>query len=269
MALGPAASGLAMDDATAVQAGFAAFGPARTEVLAGDSVVWRNVSVRTHTVTAADGGWYGRLTLGATFRHRFDAPGTYAYYCTLHPFMRGEVDVDRLLLSAPAEPAAPGRPYVLAGRAALPAGSRVTIEADYGAGRQPAATATVGDDGGFHARLTPRASATLRAVAGADASPPVRLLVVDRKLAVRVRHRGRGWTVTARVTPASPGAKVVLELRLRDRFGWWPQQTGRLDRGSTVRFRLRPHGRVRARVALTLGDGATVVALSRVLTVGR
>jgi plastocyanin len=263
---GPAA---AMDDGPSVQIGFSAFAPGKTVVLAGQTVMWHNVSVRTHTVSAVDGGWgSGQLTGGAMFSHRFDVPGTYTYFCQLHPFMRGEVDVARLLLDAPGA-AAPGQAVALAGRAALPAGSAVTVEADYGSGFQPAATAKVAADGSFAANFVPSASATLRAVAGADASPAVQLLVVDRKVTVKARHRGARWVVSARVTPAAPGAKIVLQLRLRERFGWWPQQTRRLDRHSTVRFRIRLHRRVRARVALTLRDGATVVALSRVVRVGR
>jgi hypothetical protein len=61
---------------------------------------------------------------------------------------------------------------------------------------------------------------------------------------------------------------VVLQLRLRERFGWWPQQARRLDRHSNVRFRIRLHRRVAARVALTLRDGATVLAKSAVLRIG-
>jgi plastocyanin len=271
-AFAAAAPAVAMDGSgpAPVTIEFAAFSPPRIQVLAGDTVTWHNDSVRTHTVTATDGTWSSlHLPGGSSFSHRFDAPGAYTYYCQIHPFMQGEVDAARLLLDAPTEAASPGRPFVLRGRAALAAGTAVTIDEDDGAGPRPVASATVGDDGRFTATITPRASATFTALAGSDASPPVRLLVLDRKVrAARARH-GRTWVVTAHVSPASPGATVVLQLHLRERFGWWPQQTRRLDRHSTVRFRLRLHRRVRARVALTLRDGAAIVAHSRPQRVGR
>lgn len=271
LAVSAAAPAAAMDHggASMVSVGFAAFTPARIQLLAGDTATWHNVSARTHTVTAVDGGWASaRLPIGVMFSHRFDTPGTYAYYCQIHPFMRGEVDVERLLLTAPTEAAVPGRPFTLAGRAALPAGSTVTLAADAGSGEQPAATATVGADGGFHATVVARASATFRAVAGADASPPVRVLALDRKVTVTRARHGRRTVVRVHVTPASPGGMVVLQLHLRERFGWWPQRRARLGRDSTARFSLRPHHRVAARAVLTLRDGATVLATSRTVHIG-
>lgn len=35
----------------------------------------------------------GNLTRGQSFEHRFDAPGTYRYHCSLHPAMEGVVMV--------------------------------------------------------------------------------------------------------------------------------------------------------------------------------
>jgi copper binding plastocyanin/azurin family protein len=255
--------------ALAVTIQFAAFAPPHVDVLAGDTTTWRNVSGRIHTVTAADGAWTSaRLSTGASFSHRFDAPGDYAYYCQIHPFMRGEVDVHRLLLTAPSEPAVPGRPFVLAGRAALPAGTVVTLDEDTGTGTRPAATAIVGSDGGFQASVVANASATFTAVAGTDASPPVQVLVLDRTVTASARRSGRRWKLTARVSPPSPGARVVLQLHLRERFGWWPVRSARLGRDSAASFRLRLHRRVKARVVLTLSDRATVLARSAVLRVG-
>jgi plastocyanin len=249
--------------------GFDAFGPAQISVLAGDTVTWTNNSVRQHTVTAVDQSFSSaHLFNGNTFSHRFDVPGAVPYYCQVHPFMRGEVDVQRVLLSAPVAPASPGRPFPLAGRAALPAGSPISLLADDGSGPRPVATATVGADGAFSAVVTPRSIATYTAVAGADASPPVQLLVLDRRVAARARTTGRSVVVSARVTPASPRTTVVLQLRLPERFGWWPVARTRLSGASTARFTLALRRRVPARVVLTLPDGATALATSRTLRVG-
>jgi hypothetical protein len=248
----------------------AAFAPAHLDVLAGDSVHWRNDSVRRHTVTADDQSWTSaELYADETYDRAFDTAGAVTYYCRVHPFMRGTVDVHTLLLTSPREPGAPGRAYVLAGRAALPAGTTVTIEGDDGSGFRPAGNASVGEDGAFRASVTPATTTSYRAVAGEAASPAVSLLVVDRKVsATAVRRRG-GTTVTVQVTPAAPGATVVLQLHMRERFGWWPVRRARLDHHSMAKFRLSTARRLRARAVLTLADGATQLARSEVFRVGR
>jgi plastocyanin len=262
--------GTARPAAATVSMSATAFVPAHVDVLAGDTVRWSNDSVRTHTVTAEDGGWdAGNVTAGSAFAHAFATTGAQAYYCRLHPFMRGDVAVHSLLLDAPREPAAPRRPFVLSGRAALPADTTVAIEGDDGSGYRPAATATVGADGTFRAAVAPAASTTYRAVAGDEASPGVALLVLDRQVAASARRHGARTAVRVHVTPASPRATVVLQLHLRERFGWWPVRIARLDRASRAVFRLRLARRVRARVVLTLADGATVLARGPELRLGR
>jgi hypothetical protein len=56
---------------------------------------------------------------------------------------------------------------------------------------------------------------------------------------------------------------VVLQLRLPERFGWWPVARRRLDARSRATWVLHPRRSVPARVVLTLADGATVLATSR------
>jgi len=65
------------------------------------------------------------------------------------------------------------------------------------------------------------------------------------------------------------GGMVVLQLRLKERFGWWPVDRAQLDRNGRARFSVKPPGRVRARVVLTLADGATPLAISAPLRLGR
>ena len=248
---------------------YGAFSPARIDVLAGDTVRWSNTSLRQHTVTADDGAFgSGHLSSSQVFSERFDTPGTTTYYCTLHTFMRGEVDVHRVLLTAPREPGAPGRDYTLRGRAAIEAGENVTIEADTGAGFRQVGRATVGPDGAFTTDVIPTATASYRAVAGGETSPAERLLVLDRKLSASATTRGRRVVISSRVVPGSPGAPVVLQLRLPQRFGWWPVARGMLDHHSYAHFNLKLAHRYPARVVLTLSDGATALATSRTLHVG-
>jgi len=237
----------------------ASFAVPHVDVLAGDTVTWHNDSLRTHNVNADDGSFVSpRLLMSGSFDHRFDAPGTFAYFCQLHPTMRGDVAVHRLLLGAAKEPAAAGKPYELSGRAALPAGSTVSIEA----GGAVAATTKVGEDGTFTASVTPTATTSYTAVAGGESAPAVQVLVLDRKVSASAKVQGKRVLVDARVTPVSAGATVVLQLKLKEHFGWWPTRTLKLDARSRARFSL-PRGRkVSARVLLTASDGATELARS-------
>src|SRR3954453_17383695 len=108
----------------------ASFATPHLDVLGGDPGTWHNGSVRAHDVNADDGIFLSpRLLMSGTFGHRFESPGTFGYYCRLHPSMRGDVAGHRVLLDAAREPAAPGKPYALSGRAALPEGATVSIEA--------------------------------------------------------------------------------------------------------------------------------------------
>jgi plastocyanin len=253
----------------AASIGFDSVTPQHLDVLVGDAVTWTNDSVRTHTVTADDGSFdSGRFGPEQTYARAFPAPGHMPYHCVLHPFIRGDVDVHRLLLAPPAQPAASNRPFPLSGRASLTGGGTVTIEADHGAGFVPVATASPAADGSFVVPVVPGTTATYRAVAGGEASPPVTLIVLDRRVAVRVERGRHRVLVRTSVRPASAGAQVVLQLFLHDHFGWWPVQRTKLDRGSTARFAVRSRRRVAARVLLTLPDGATPLAVSSTVRVG-
>jgi plastocyanin len=71
-----------------------AYEPARIEINAGTTVVWRNNDQVEHTVTASDRSWdSGIIRPGATWERTFTRPGTYEFYCTPHPFMKGVVIV--------------------------------------------------------------------------------------------------------------------------------------------------------------------------------
>jgi plastocyanin len=71
-----------------------AYAPARIEIAAGTTVEWRNDDQLAHTVTAADTSFSSPLLQpGDVWRHTFAAPGTYDFYCTPHPFMKGVVVV--------------------------------------------------------------------------------------------------------------------------------------------------------------------------------
>ncbi|GAB1340146.1 hypothetical protein ACE1SV_67360 [Streptomyces sp. E-15] len=64
----------------------------------GTTVTWTNEDTDAHTVTSTGSGGPLRsaaLAAHATYRHTFTEPGTYAYLCTIHPFMTAKVEVTR------------------------------------------------------------------------------------------------------------------------------------------------------------------------------
>jgi plastocyanin len=71
------------------------FAPASIVIDVGATVTWTNEDPVDHTVTSDGGGVLDSPSLGRgeTFRHTFDRPGEYAYYCKPHPNMRGLVTV--------------------------------------------------------------------------------------------------------------------------------------------------------------------------------
>ena len=243
------------------------FVPAKITVLTGDTVNWHDTG-GSHTVTSTTNEFAsGTLSFNETFSHRFSAAGTYYYYCAVHRYMTGQVDVADILLGSVPSLAAPNHTLALSGRAALPVGSQVTIQANTGTGFAPVTTAAVADDGMFTANVTPRMTTTYRAISGEMTSPTVRVPVLDHKVAISLARRGKRDLVRVSVQPAARGATVVLQLNLRERFGWWPVQQKRLDRSSRATFLLRPPYRAPARVVLTLPDGATKLAVSKSLSI--
>lgn len=72
------------------------FTPAMLAIPAGVRVVWTNRDDIPHTVTSADrpaAFRSGALDTGDAFSWVFDKPGTYRYFCALHPHMQGTVVV--------------------------------------------------------------------------------------------------------------------------------------------------------------------------------
>ncbi|HLB28730.1 MAG TPA: cupredoxin family copper-binding protein [Dehalococcoidia bacterium] len=71
-----------------------AFQPRSLTVAPGATVTWTNRDRVLHTVVGRNGDWgSARLAQGQAFTRTFTQPGTYEYYCDLHPGMRGRVAV--------------------------------------------------------------------------------------------------------------------------------------------------------------------------------
>jgi plastocyanin len=68
------------------------FTPQVVQVRKGDTIVWENRDMFVHNVTAA-GIRSGDLQPGKTWRWVVPATMSFDYLCTLHPVMKGRVEV--------------------------------------------------------------------------------------------------------------------------------------------------------------------------------
>jgi plastocyanin len=93
MPLGLAAE--AEPEADVIIKGFA-FTPQTLKISAGTTVTWVNRDDEPHTVISGEAKFRSdALDTGDKFSFTFVTPGTYTYFCTLHPHMTGTVEVAR------------------------------------------------------------------------------------------------------------------------------------------------------------------------------
>jgi plastocyanin len=239
---------------------FHTFAPSSLDLLPGETVEWANISERRHTVTADDESFdSGDIEAGDRFALSFPETGLYEYHCRLHPGMEGEVDVRRVTLGPlPTQLVEKGKRVAVDGRTADPS---VPVEIERGADGnfETVASVTPNPDGTWRAEVVAERTAEYRARTGSDVSDTRQLLVSDRRVEITVIRN----KVFARVEPPNPYQRVMLEMKLRDRFGWWPQKFKRLDYLSRAIFRVRRR-HVRVRVSLVDRDGWTRLAVSRI-----
>ena len=72
------------------------FGPDTLTVPEDSTVTWLNKDDVPHTVTSPKKPRElnsGTMDTDAKYSHVFDQPGTYSYFCTVHPHMTGEITV--------------------------------------------------------------------------------------------------------------------------------------------------------------------------------
>ena len=77
------------------------FDPPKLTVSKGTTVTWKNGDSTIHTVISGsaqgESGTVfksGYITAGKTFQWTPNSTGTFDYYCTLHPYMKGQVVVN-------------------------------------------------------------------------------------------------------------------------------------------------------------------------------
>jgi plastocyanin len=87
-----------------------AYGPAQLSVKVGDTVTWTNHDQAAHDAVVTSGPAQFRsplLSTGESWSFTFAQPGTYSYYCSVHPDMRAQVVVAQPAAQAPAAQAPP------------------------------------------------------------------------------------------------------------------------------------------------------------------
>ncbi len=253
------ASGAVKPQEVSIQ--FSAYGPSQLDVLPGETVTWTNVSQRTHTVTSDTGLFDSSEVLaGGRFAFQFNEVGQYRYHCTIHPSILGEIDVRRVTLGPlPTAAVAVGAHVEFTGRTADPA-QPVTVQRSLdGSKFTTIATAKPAADGSWKTTVDAEATGDYRATTAAGSSQTRRLLVGIRR--VRIHPTRSGVSVT--VTPSAPYSRILVEVYLRERFGWWPIASGRVDYVSAADVRIRRPARVR--VVLVDKDGWTPLATSPVV----
>jgi plastocyanin len=255
----PASAGTPAPQEVSIE--FSDYRPTPLDVLPGETVLWTNVSQRTHTVTSDTGVFdSGQVTPGAHFSVQFDQVGTYTYHCTIHPSITGEIDVRRVTLGLlPTAAVKVGAKVDIDGRTADPAKPvLVQLRPDKGA-FATVATVTPAADGTWKTSVNATVTGDVRASSGTDVSETRRLLVSSQHILVRPTRTG----VSVTVMPSAPYARFLVETFSRERFGWFPVASGLMNYVSQADVRIpRP---ARVRIVLVDKDGWTPIATSKIV----
>ncbi len=71
------------------------FAPMQLRIKAGTAVTWVNQDDEPHTVVGEAGLFRsGALDTALAFTYRFDKPGTYQVFCSIHPQMKATIIVE-------------------------------------------------------------------------------------------------------------------------------------------------------------------------------
>jgi plastocyanin len=119
------------------------FSPATVTVNAGSTVTWSNSDTVTHTATADDGSFSSGLVKKATsWAHTFATPGTFTYFCEIHPEMTGTV-----IAIAPNGTAPPAAPAAAAATGSISATGTTGGTTSTGSAGAASGSITISDSG--------------------------------------------------------------------------------------------------------------------------
>ena len=236
----------------------AAFSPATVNIIAGDSIRWRNDDTQNHQIVSTTGAFASPvLARGKTYTFRFDVAGTYNYRNALHPSVTGTIKVAG---PPPAVTLAVSQPQIAYGaRVTLTgqvnnkkAGENVQLSYQpYGqASEIVLATVITGADGTFSYAVAPKILTNYRAKWKTASS-----LVISTAVAPSISF-GRNNGFLARVYAGRSMAKKQIQLQRLSAFGQWVTiKRVFLDLNSRARFQATlPCGANRLRIAMSVNQ---------------
>ena len=258
-----------------VQIKRASFVPATVNIVAGDTIRWRNVDTRNHQIVSTTGAFASPiLRPSRTYSFKFDVAGTYRYRDALNPSVTGVVRVagppPAVGLAASAPQITYGTKVTLSGQVNNKrAGEQVQIvHQPYG---QPSpivlATVVTGADGVFGLTVVPKILTTYQAL-----WKTTRSLVVTTAVAPNISF-GRLNGFVTRVWAGRSMARKQVQLQRRTSLGQWVTiKRVSLDLSSRARFEAAlPVGVSRLRIAMSVNQAGVgyLAGFSREITYRR
>jgi len=236
----------------------AAFSPATVDIIAGDSIRWRNDDTQNHQVVSTTGAFASPvLSRGKTYTFRFDVAGTYQYRNALHPSVTGTIKVagppPAVTLGVSQPQIAYGARVTLTGQVNnKKAGENVQLSYQpYGqASEIVLATVITGTDGTFSYAVAPKILTNYRAKWKTASS-----LVISTAVAPSISF-GRNNGFLARVYAGRSMARKQIQLQRLSAFGQWVTiKRVFLDLNSRARFQATlPCGANRLRIAMSVNQ---------------
>jgi plastocyanin len=227
------------------------FDPPRATMVAGDTVLFRNSDFVTHDVVIGPFD-SGPLTRFTSWSQQIDQPGGYPFICTLHAFMRGNLDVVAATLAAAPDGAVAGERLTLSGRTrAGTAHVGVEQSSSSGAWSGVGTGAAPAPDGTFTTTVPAVAGGSYRVTTPAGPSPAVTPRIRARvNVHLHVERKGRHAIAHVRTTPPVTGLTATLELYSRWHFRWRARRHAQLGGNGHAAFRLPAKPRRLARAVL-------------------
>jgi len=236
----------------------AAFSPATVNIIAGDSIRWRNDDTQNHQVVSTTGAFASPvLARGKSYTFRFDVAGTYHYRNALHPSVTGTIKVAG---PPPAVTLATSQPQIAYGTTVTltgqvnnkKAGENVQLSYQpYGqASEIVLATVITGTDGTFSYAVAPKILTNYRAKWKTASS-----LVISTAVAPSISF-GRNNGFLARVYAGRSMARKQIQLQRLSAVGQWVTiKRVFLDLNSRARFQATlPCGANRLRIAMSVNQ---------------
>jgi plastocyanin len=94
LSIAPGAANGSDDAAQQVEIKGFAYAPSLLTVSVGTTITWKNLDEEPHLVMSTTNGFHSQvLDTDQGYSFKFDVPGTYEYFCSMHPYMKGTIKV--------------------------------------------------------------------------------------------------------------------------------------------------------------------------------